>query len=247
MVIYLDRGLVLENALVYLLRKHFEELKTSELYSNFSAKVTNAHPFADIFLHGADNASDSFPCIVITTESGNKTSDLVSLNPQVRGISFDKPALDWTLENQDRPGFVCNVAKSDIEAMNAHFVDHQEIYGYRIMLRKTEKMSIEVWAENEQLKNELFEIVRLWVGCKMTRDLQRLLDGFDISMSDATVQEQRGNNYNLDFGLVLTGAHIGFDIDYSIEQITLDTEAENLDKDIIFTVQNHILEQTTAQ
>lgn len=240
MVIYLNRGLILENALVYLLRKHFEDLKLGEIYQNFGVKVTNSHPFADIYFKGGDNAADSFPCIVVTSESGNKTSDLVSLPTQVRGIAIDKEALDWTIENQDRPGFACPIAETDADAMREHFKTNQYLYGYRVNLRKTEKMSIEIWADNEQLKNELFEAVRLFVGCKMVGELRKLLDGFDVSMSDASVQEQRSNNYNLDFGMILTGGHIGFDLDYSIEQITLDTEVKNLDKDIIMVIQNHI-------
>jgi hypothetical protein len=56
---------------------------------------------------------------------------------------------------------------------------------------------------------------------------------------DASVRGQRGNNFNVDFGIELCGAHITFDADYIIEQTVIDTGI--IDTEIsLLEVINHV-------
>jgi hypothetical protein len=55
---------------------------------------------------------------------------------------------------------------------------------------------------------------------------------------DSSVRGQRSNNFNIDFGIELSGAHISFDADYVIEQSMIDTEAVDTNNIIMEVVNN---------
>lgn len=65
---------------------------------------------------------------------------------------------------------------------------------------------------------------------------------------DSSVRGQRSNNFNTDFGIELSGAHITFDADYIIEQSVIDTDLVDNDN-LLLEVINHVKEyaETTRE
>ena len=243
MVVYLNRGLILEEAIISEIEKYFDSIKLDETYQNFHVKVTNNHPFAELYLHSTLTAADSFPCVVVTTDNDNKTGDLMNMIPQTSVVEVSKTDFDLLTgeEETSKPGICTVLAESCIEEINEYFESGKEfIYGYRQQQRKKDAISIEIWCDNNQLKNELYEQLRLFVVGNLSNYLSKTYPYYDISINDSTVNGQRSNNYNLDFDIPLSGAHISFDVDYSIEQIVLDTEIQDFNKDIIWEVYNHV-------
>jgi hypothetical protein len=99
------------------------------------------------------------------------------------------------------------------------------------------------------LKNELYELIRLFVcGFMMDylaeqyREFFTELDAGEspLAIFDSSVRGQRSNNFNVDFGIELSGAHITFDADYIIEQSVIDTELVEINDNLLLEVINHV-------
>ena len=64
--------------------------------------------------------------------------------------------------------------------------------------------------------------------------------GFGINYFDGTVRGERSNNYNVDFDIALSGAHISFEVNYCISQIVLDSDLSDITNEIEWEVVNHV-------
>ena len=95
MLCYLNRGIILEQALVALVRDYLDALHLDNKYKNFHISVTSEHPFAELYLHDGLNASDSFPCVVITTQEDRKPGEFDDLAVvQTEGIGITERDLE---------------------------------------------------------------------------------------------------------------------------------------------------------
>lgn len=254
MMCYLNRGLILEQAICSLIHDYFEILKLDHKYSNFHISVTTDHPFADLYSESGRKASDSFPCVVVSTEEDNKPGEFDELAPNVEGVgvsAYDLAAITSTTEKyidkkgrekeREIPG-LCTVADAQTIAAIQDTIDRQEYcYGFSIRTRRRDNINLEIWAENSQLKNEIYEQLRLFVTGNLRNILTQRYPFFDIAIFDNTVIGHRSNNYNFDFDVLLCGAHISFDVNYCVEQLILDTEKKQLTREIIVEVINEWL------
>ena len=90
-----------------------------------------------------------------------------------------------------------------------------------------------------QLKNEIYEQLRLYVASNLPYILADRYPFFDIAIFDNTITGHRSNNYNFDFDVVLSGAHISLDVNYCVEQIVLNTELTEVSNEIITEALNY--------
>lgn len=228
MTCYLNRGLILEIAIRKAIIEYFDALHLPQMYENFNVNVTNEHPFAALLLNDNLNASDSFPCVVVSTQEDRKVDDLTSLAVDFKAVGIDSDdfaSITKTSEDGEEIEGLCTVAsEKTLEAVAKTIQKQGACYGYSLRIRRKDALSIEIWTENEQLKNELYEQLRVFVCGNLSRVLQSRFGFFDIELLDHTVTGHRSNNHNYDFGIDLTGAHISFDVDYCIEQLVLNTE-----------------------
>lgn len=253
MLCYLNRGLILEQALVSLVREYFETLHLDNKYQNFHISVTTEHPFAELYLHEGRNASDSFPCVVITTQEDRKPFEFDELaSNEVEGLGitesdlneitkttetyFNKKGVEKTREI---PGLCTVVDEKTLEAIRKTIEKQGYCYGYSIRSRRKDTLGLEIWAENVQLKNEIYEQLRLYVASNLPYILADRYPFFDIAIFDNTITGHRSNNYNFDFDVVLSGAHISLDVNYCVEQIVLNTELTEVSNEIITEALNY--------
>jgi hypothetical protein len=106
-------------------------------------------------------------------------------------------------------------------------------------IRRRDTVSIEIWDENIQLKNELYEAVRLFVCGWMKQYLEKLYEENGLAIFDHTVRGERSNNFNGEFGIDLWGAYITFEADYIIEQTVIDTDLVDSKIDFMEVI-NHV-------
>lgn len=114
------------------------------------------------------------------------------------------------------------------------------IYGIKVDTKRRDRISIEIWADNNELKNEIYEQIRLLLASSFGATLHELYSMFDPTVFDGTVNGERSSNYNFDFDCLLCGSHIGLEIDYDVSQIIIDTELNNINYDVITEVINHV-------
>lgn len=238
MVYFINEGIVLEQVIAEKIEEFLSLIHSDNYYKNFHIKVTNNHPFAELFLHNNLRAADSFPCIVVSTINDSKTSDLIGLPAQTVGIGLDVNDLDRLSEKSKLSGVCSIVSDETINDLKQIALENNYVYGVQFTQRKTDSISIEIWADNVQLKNELYEQLRLFVGGYMQEQIKNLYSDYDISIFDSTIKGERSNNFNFDFGLILSGGNIRFDVNYAIKQTVIDTEIAELTNDILLEVIN---------
>lgn len=269
MIYYLNMGFILEHALVDVVKRYFDRQRFDEVYGNFHISVVNEHPFAHMIIDENARASDCFPSVVITTQSDSKPSELMNVPAQVKGLGLTSEDIDNIVNSTTRvktrindkgeievvkkkgepvieriPGYVLVIDEETINKLKT-IADSRElkmIYGIKVETRRTDHVSIEIWAENNQLKNEIYEHLRIMLASTINDILCETYQAFDPSVFDGTIHGERSSNYNFDFDVMLCGSHIALDVDYAVSQIIIDTEIETIDKDLIVEVINHVKE-----
>ena len=273
MIYYLNLGFVLEQALVDVTKTYIDRLRLDSVYDNFHISVTNEHPFAHMMLEEKPTANDTFPAVVITSQTDGDVPDLANLQEITNGIKMTSKDFDELFETATRPKTRINeeTGKTEIihkrdgsvvrenvpgyvliydeERINylknladSRTVGEEEggIYGLKVDSRVRDKISVEVWSENDQLKDELYEHLRLFFKCSLDRILQEKFKLFDCAIFGNQVNGERSSNYNFDFDVMLSGSHLTFSVDYNVSQIILDTDIENLTTEIFWEVINHV-------
>lgn len=153
---------------------------------------------------------------------------------------------DGSVVRENVPGYVLIYDKERIDYLK-ELADSRTkgeeaggIYGIKIDSRRRDNVSVEIWSENDQLKDELYEHLYLFFQCSLDRILHEMYKFFDCAIFGNQVSGERSSNYNFDFDVVLTGSHITFSVDYNVSQIILDTEIENITTEIFWEVINHV-------
>ncbi|MDR1837627.1 MAG: hypothetical protein LBQ89_08220 [Treponema sp.] len=255
MIFFLNRGLILEQEIVKALKKYFSIVGVPEYYRNYTVSITNEHPFARMLLSEdpKKDAASLLPVIIVATEDDSKPAELAALIDRSDSITIEPEDIaekdgDKSPIKQRYDMITPQVMAKLREAMNAR--KDKRIFGTSLFIRRRDRISIEIWAENPQLKNELYEITRLFV-CGFMRDylaelyreyFSEIEDGESpLSIFDSSVRGQRSNNFNLDFGIELSGGCITFEADYIIEQTVIDTALADTNN-ILLGVINHVKE-----
>ena len=256
MVYFLNRAFNTEQAIVALIESYMERLDVDELYKNFHISVTNEHPFANMLIDSNMRSADVFPSIVVSSQNDVKTGDMVGMPVQSQLVSLTKPDIDdivdvyetVTIKGKDKrrqiPGLSAVAADTTITALKEACDKSPmgEVYGFSQVIRRTDSISVEIWSDNAQLKNELYDALKLYVSTSLDFILQNKYKAFAVSVGEYTVKGERGNNFNFDFDVPLYGAVINFDVDYASEQILIDTELEEMveSKELVWEVVNHV-------
>ena len=243
MIYFLNKGLILEQVIVQSLKDYFSVSGAYDFYKNVSLNITNKHPFAKLTLDavkGMKSEASLFPAIIVATENDGKPGELENL------VDFDgvKLTIEDVTPNEDgkiplvEKGYMM-ITPEKIAAIKEIIENKGQIYGVSNFIRRSDHIAIEIWAENIQLKNELYELIRLFVCGWMKESLEKTHEEHGLTIFDHTVHGQRSNNFNVDFGIDLSGAMITFDVDYIIEQTVIDTDLVDAKIDIMEVI-NHV-------
>lgn len=267
MIVYVNRGFIAEQAIVDVFKRYFDRLNYDELYDNYHLTITNNHPFAHLIIHpDSANTADVFPSIVVTTQSDEKVPDMMNMVQQVAEMEYGVEDIDNFLkykrhkfiidDNGDKkylydklgnpvyeptPGYCLVVDDKKAKQLKELAARRNSLYGLSISTRRRDHISVEMWAENNQLKNEIYEHVRMFCDGYFIPALNELYKPFNPVVIGSTVKGERSNNFNFDYDVPLYGANITFDVDYNVEQIVIDTDITEI-TDITTEVFNHVKE-----
>ncbi|GHU22213.1 hypothetical protein FACS1894164_04140 [Spirochaetia bacterium] len=233
MILYLNRGLIVEQKIIEAFKTYFNSLGLADYYKNYTIHITNSHPFATLLYDEKTPTISLFPSIIVTTISDIKPGQLEQL-VESTGIQITIDDIQNIKEN----GYT--VTEKVLHGLESAFETREWLYGVSQTTRRQDTIAIEIWSENIQLKNELYETVRLFVCGFLRNYLCGTTPGHDIVIFDNTILGERSNNFNEDFGVILSGAHLTFEVDYTIEQTIIDTGIVEYDpSNIIGEVINH--------
>ena len=245
MIFFLNKGLILEQAVVKALRDYFNTLGIADFYKNVTVTVTNRHPFARLLVNliagNKPRQASLFPVIVVATLDDEKPDQLAGL-VEIDGVELTPEYVNPPEPGEKSPlelaGFMM-MTPEKYQAIRDAVNEKGRVYGVSSRIRRQDRISIEIWAENIQLKNELYEAVRLYVCGFMKESFEKLYGENDFSLFDESVSGQRSNNFNVDFGVELWGSCVTFEADYAIEQNIIDTELVDGNIDFMEVI-NHV-------
>jgi hypothetical protein len=268
---YLNRGLILEQAIVGIIKKYLDDMKINKIYEHNQIHVALNNHFAKLYKENGDKAADSFPAIVVSTFDDNKNPDLQALRPQTQGAELKKNGygrsdIEQILNIYEPepvngkkvkiPG-ICSVACDDtVKAIyekldsieNENKDENNEdkdvmVYGYSLRAYRQDIVSVDIWAENVQLKNELYEQIRLFVLGDMRNKLAEKYKFFDPKLDDDSVRGTRVLPFLVDFGLTLAGGNVQFEVAYAIEQNVINLNWNDIHGELIIGGRNYVEKQ----
>ena len=245
---YLNRGIILEQAIVAIIQEYLKALKVNEIYQNNQIHVAVNNHFAKLYREHGDRAADNFPAIVVSSFDDDKDRDLASLRPQSAAwIGYNKSDIESIIDIYEpgsggkvkKPGICTVAADESINAIFERLEKKKYVYGFSLRAYRREVISTDIWCENSQLKNELYEQIRLFVLGDLRNKLTEKYKFFDPRLDDDTIRGQRVLPFLIDFGLTLAGANVQFEVVYAIEQNILDTDWEDIHREIIIGGTNY--------
>jgi hypothetical protein len=257
MVCYLNRGLILEQAVCAAIEEYLQAIRIDETFDNFHTHVTLRHPFAHLFTEKGAKAADHFPSVVVSTYDEWKPPEMDGLPPVMQGASeldavgISNEDIDSILDTNEtveingkqktrvKPGIPIVASPAAIAAIRKTLAKQEAVYGYSVRTYRQDSISIEIWAENEQVKNQIYEDVRLFVLGNMRNILIEKYHNYDLKIDEESIKGQRSGAWNIDFAVVLSGANIRFEANYAIEQIFINTELKELHREIIVEGNNY--------
>ena len=250
MIYFLNRGPILELEILKAFRFYLERKGITEYYkNNFRVSLTNEHPFGQMLLSKASGskATSRLPVIVVATESDRKPADLNILG---MGNTHDLIVTPADIELYEKrykmmPPRIINELRG---AMDSRKI--KKLFGVQRFSWRQDIISVDIWAENPQVKNDLYDCIRDYICTFLEDYLEGLyreifpeLEGSDeapIDIFDNSVFGQRSNNSNLDFGIELFGAYLAFEVNYVIELSIIDTDIEEENENLLLEVINHV-------
>jgi hypothetical protein len=254
MIYFLNRGLILEKEIVAAIKAYLEFIRFADFYGNYTVSVTNEHPFArlEVSPNPQNEAKSLFPAIVVTTGDDSKTDGLEELQ-ETNDFILEPSDLVPEDDGQTQLEKIFEMISPEIvdelrAAMDAREI--KRIFGKSYVIRRQDQISIEIWAENPQLKNELYELIRLFVCGYMMDYLESLyMETFPefkkdkatpLTLFDSSVHGLRSNNFVFEYGLALSWATITLTPHYIIDQTIIDTDLLEQKENFFMEVLNHV-------
>jgi hypothetical protein len=257
MLVYLNRGLILEQAICTAIEEYFQTTQIDKMYPNFHTHITLQHPFAHLFMEKSLKAADHFPAVIVSTYDDTKPLEMDGLRPITQGTSeLDAVGITGedidiitditekiTVKGQEKvrtiPGIPIVAAPEAIEALRQKLETQDRVYGYSVRTYRQDNISIEVWAENAQVKNQIYEDIRLFVLGNLRNILISKYKNNDLKIDEESIRGQRSGAFNIDFAVVLFGANIRFEVNYAIEQLLINTDLKELHREIVLEDTNY--------
>jgi hypothetical protein len=255
MLCYLNRGIIIEQVIAAEINTYLTALKLDDYYKQHHIHVTLTHPFASLFREKDMRAADHFPAVIVSTYEDKKNDGLNMLRPQTQGnelslIGYTREDFEKILDVYEpelvkgkkvkKPGICTTAADSVVKALLKKLEADGYVYGCSLRAYRTDHISIEIWAENIQLKNEIYEQLRLFVLGGLRTRLADRYAFYDTKIDDDSVFGRRSGAWNFDFDTALAGAAVNFEVAYTVEQNVLDTDWEDVPRKIIIGGTNYV-------
>ena len=244
-MIVVSKAPVIEEILVKRLVEYlFDNCKWVNQYPNFpSIKISNEYPWVpymaseEFFNNGWLNlnkvSETLFPSITVVTSQDSK-SPQVFIDYIKTELLKDEVGDFKTLVAND--GYI--IAPEALTELDTHFETKDTLYGLTFNYQNRDTVNIDITTDDpSNIKNRLYDLCSLFLkghgGFELFQDK-------DIRIIEGSVNGSRSGTYNVDFGRVLRGASIQFEVDYIISQTFYDPDV-NVISDIIIDHTTEVL------
>jgi len=223
---------VAEELLVSALEKYFDDLDWKGAYKNFpKVRINNEFPWVPYMRNPSawsggqldlgkviDNQTALFPSLTVVNDSDAKATTQFIRKDSTSLVTEDLVEFK-ELASKDSQF----ISPEGLQAIEDAITANGVVYGSRIMYKKTEVMKIDVTVDDESdIKNRIFDLVMQFLVGQGQIDLN---NDEKIEIKTETIHGNRSGVYNIQFGRVLKGSTIQFDVNYDIVQVYYNTDA----------------------
>jgi hypothetical protein len=198
---------------------YLKEIRWGEYQPNYkNVNISNDHPFEELLGNVNDNEPrpNLFPSVTIVASNDG---EVPGMGKNWKVAVLDKGDIDGMDPHEWYTSY------SALDDLKTVFLTKNQIFGMQHHTMWRDSASIEIWTENIQIKNELYNLALAFLqGPKILQ----LKQEHDIIIPSNSIQGQRSGYYNFDFGRVLYGGRIAFTADYKVLQAVYDSEKETL-------------------
>lgn len=202
----------IENIIANDLREFFiSDVKFNELFPNDQIKVSTDHPFVQLMnqeiSEGEKYDLSAFPSVTVVDTNFSK---LIETPVVPQAIKVKKAILD-EIKTGGRDQFI--MSKQALLSLEAAFSEKEELSGEGYETFRKTQIAIEIWAGNNLLKGKIFDLVSLYlIGSRRFN----LHNNKNTTIEEETITGERSGIYNFDFGEILYGGIIRFDVGYKV-------------------------------
>jgi hypothetical protein len=207
------------------LKEHFsKDVKFSDIYSNFGGiRVSSTHPFAHLMnteINGVTYDGNLFPSITIVGNHDQKNPQ-INIPAHIKDIRIKAAEIADITTNRER--YI--ISDADLAALQSLTAGELYENAHGIQEERRSDFVIEIWAENDDVKGRIYDIlVNFLIGYKRFT----IKENYDIVIVEDSITGERDGNYNFDFGKMLYGSIVRFNIDYIVAQYYVDTDIVEL-------------------
>lgn len=211
---------IVEDLVAQAFREYLRELRFGELFPNHgNINVSSDHPFEQL-LNNEGSVPNLFPSVTVVSSSDGEVPGMGKSWSIQTLVPEDIPA------DFDGNGFY--IVESALNDLRTALAAKGSVYGLSHSTMWRDSASIEIWTENLQVKNDIYNLV---LGFLTGPKILALKEAHEINVHSNSVHGQRSGYYNFDFGRVLYGGRISFTADYPVLQAVYDTDFGSI-KDI---------------
>lgn len=230
-----------EEALRRVIDRHFNEtVDIRTIFSNIEKiNVSLIHPFEYFFARAqgatpAQNATGLFPSVTVISEGDNPIEVADAGRREMRISSDFAASLESELKKKtDDRGVICS--PETVAAIKEATEGNQPVPVIGYQTHTTERISIEIWADNNIVKNRLYSILLSFLK---GRAGEILLKEENVMILPESIVGNRSGNYNFDFGKTLFGGVVTFDVQYYTQELYFDKDKKVLTEGTVSLSQN---------
>lgn len=195
-----------------------EDIKFRNIYKNYEGvRVSSTHPFAHLMnteINGTKYDASLFPSITLVGSNDQK-------NPQINMATIIK---DVPIKAAEVADIVANrenyiISDDDVTTLQSLTTGENYVHSHGIYQERRANFVIEIWAENDEVKGRIYDVlINFLIGYRRFT----IKANYDIVIVEDSVTGERDGNYNFDFGKMLYGSIIRFNVDYVISQHYVD-------------------------
>lgn len=223
---------VAEELLVSALEKYFDDLDWVGTYPNFpKIRINNEFPWVPYMRNTMadsggqldlskviNNQTALFPSLTVVNDSDGKATTQFIRKDSTSLVTEDIVAFKELAAEEGQ-----YISPAGLQAIEDAITTNGVVYGTRIIYKKSEVIKIDVTVDDEtNVKNRIFDLVMQFLVGQGQIDLN---NNEKVEIKTESIHGNRSGVYNIDFGRVLKGSTIQFDVNYDIVQVYYNTDA----------------------
>jgi hypothetical protein len=239
MILSLGYAAVAEEILVTTLTTYFQTIGWARMFPNHPVvRISNEYPWVPYMNDGWPDLSQVnetlFPAVTVVSTSDEKSPREKTV--QLSNTKLEKTEMTAFTSQVETDGYM--IDPDALTAINTHFLTNDTLYGLSISDQRRDTVHIDIISDDpSNIRNRIYDQILLFLS---GMEQIELFKNKGMTIINSSIGGSRTPEYNTEFGRVLRGSTISFQVDSMILQTYYDTSAEVFESAIIDHI-SHVL------